>query len=370
MNKKVILVGVTLVAIAGVAWAGRAMYRARKNIVTINAYNTPLASVIKQIERQTREKIVVPKDLETKVTLDLKSVPLDEALDKLGRQAGLNWSKWYAVHDSSRGLDKLESALRDRTQIEKAGWTNIAPANLPGGPDWQAGGPIPGDNGMVVGRGKPLTIRLNGNDVKDGNVDAAVKEQLRAAGVDPSIIEQSGGGQGSSLGPGVNVPEGQVRRGMMMTRGNGAPQVRMFTRGRDKNGDMVQEIWSPEHVVLEERLQPKLGEKSYSEPTAAVAREIADKVKGDLTTIYVLSSAPGGFAFPGKMMRPIHVASGSEPGTNSTPGKMPPLPDIESAVRRAEAENYTRLTPEQRVQRIRKKQAGKNKLSINSHVTQ
>jgi hypothetical protein len=144
----------------------------------------------------------------------------------------------------------------------------------------------------------------------------------------------------------------------------------MFTRGRDKNGDMVQEIWSPEHVVLEERLQPKLGDKSYSEPTEAVAREIADKVKGDLTTLYVLSGAPGGFAFPGKMMRPIHLASGSGPGTNSTPGKMPPLPDIESAVRRAEAENYTRLTPEQRVQRIREKQAGKNKLSINSQVTQ
>ena len=72
MNKKVILVGVGILAVAGVAWVGRAVYRARKNIVTIDAYNTPLASVIKQIERQTREKIVVPKDLESKITLNLK----------------------------------------------------------------------------------------------------------------------------------------------------------------------------------------------------------------------------------------------------------------------------------------------------------
>jgi len=45
--------------------------------------------------------------------------------------------------------------------------------------------------------------------------------------------------------------------------------------------------------------------------------------------------------------------------TNSVAGEPPPMPDIESAVKRAEAENYTRLTPEQRVQRAREKQAAK-----------
>jgi hypothetical protein len=88
-----------------------------------------------------------------------------------------------------------------------------------------------------------------------------------------------------------------------------------------------------------------------------VAREVAKKVKGSLTTLYVLNKSPGGFPFAGRMMRQIHMESGG--GTNAAPGQLPPLPDIEGAVRRAEAENYTRLTPEQRVQRAREKQAAK-----------
>ena len=53
----------------------------------------------------------------------------------------------------------------------------------------------------------------------------------------------------------------------------------------------------------------------------------------------------------------ISMESGE--GTNGGHGELPPLPDIEGVVRRAEAENYTRLTPEQRVQRAREKQAAK-----------
>jgi hypothetical protein len=58
----------------------------------------------------------------------------------------------------------------------------------------------------------------------------------------------------------------------------------------------------------------------------------------------------------GRMMRKIH--SGGMAGTNA-PGEAPALPDIESLVKRHEAENFTKLTPEQRVQRAREKQAAK-----------
>src|SRR5215213_2681691 len=101
MNKR-ILIGVTVLAVAGAVWAGRAIYRAKKNIVTIDVYNAPLAEVIKQLERQTWETILARSGLQTKVTLKVKNMPLEEALDQLGRQAGVNWSKWHAVHDSSR----------------------------------------------------------------------------------------------------------------------------------------------------------------------------------------------------------------------------------------------------------------------------
>jgi hypothetical protein len=59
------------------------------------------------------------------------------------------------------------------------------------------------------------------------------------------------------------------------------------------------------------------------------------------------------------MMHQVHGGIGG--GTNAVAGEPPPMPDIESVVKRAEAENYTRLTPEQRVQRAREKQAAKAK---------
>jgi hypothetical protein len=73
MNKKFILISITVLAVAGVAWVGRAIYRAKKNIVTIDVYNVPLADVIKKLERQTWETILARADLQTKVTLQVKN---------------------------------------------------------------------------------------------------------------------------------------------------------------------------------------------------------------------------------------------------------------------------------------------------------
>ena len=139
------------------------------------------------------------------------------------------------------------------------------------------------------------------------------------------------------------------------TNGSMQPRIRMVTRSRDGSGNVTTEVWSPEHVVLEQRLRSKLGEKSYQEASEKVAREVCDQVKGDLTTLYVVRGSPGGFPMAGRVMRKIH--SGTPVGTNSAPGELPPMPDIESVVKRHEAENFTRLTPEQRVERAREKQA-------------
>ena len=144
MNKKFLLVGITACLAAALAWTGRAIYCARHNLVTIDVYNAPLATVIRQLERQTRETVLASKDLETKVTLAVKNLPLDEVLDRLGPQAGVNWSKWHAIHGSERALNQLEAALRNRTKIGTVGWTNLAPQDFPDRLEWRtAGGSLP-----------------------------------------------------------------------------------------------------------------------------------------------------------------------------------------------------------------------------------
>jgi hypothetical protein len=278
------------------------------------------------------------------------------------------WSKWHAVHDSERSVGKLEAALRERAKIEDAGWTNIAPQDIAGGPDWHGaeGGPAGavtetkevGGGGTVVTRGKPMMIRLNKEDVKGGDVQAAIREKLKAAGMDEATIAKAGAAMQSQTMD-MEVRAGPGASNMVMKAGGPQPRIRMVTRTRDGSGQMTEEVWSPEHVVLEQRLRPKLGEQDYQEASESVAREVRDKVKGDLTTLYVMRASPGGFPMAGRMMRKIH--SGTADGTNSPSGELPPMPDIESVVKRHEAENYTRLTPEQRVERAREKQAAKAK---------
>ena len=365
MNNKYLLFGVTVLVLAGAAWAGRAIYRAKKNIVTLDVYNAPLASVIKQLERQTRETILAGKGLDAKVTLAVKNVPLDEALDQLARSAGANWSKWYAVHGSERALTQLETALRDRAKIEDAGWTNIAPYDIAGGPEWHSGpGGLPEasgnvKSGVVVTKRKPVMIRLDSKDVKDGNVEAAIREQLKAAGADEATIAQAvAAAPQTTVDVDMDVQAGGGGSNVVVKTRAPQDRIRMVTRTRDGSGGVVEEIWTPERVVLEQRLLSKLGDQSYPDASETVAREVADKVRGNLTTLYVLRGSPGGFPFAGRRMRAIH--DGSDGGTNAVPGEPPPLLDIESAVRRAEAENYTRLTPEQRVERAREKKAEKN----------
>ena len=369
MNKKYLFFSLAVVLVAGLTWVGRSVFRARNNLVTIDVYNAPLADVIKQLERQTRETIIGGKGLDTKVTLAVKNLPLDEALDQLARAVGANWSKWYAIHGSERALTRLEAALRDRTNIEAAGWTNIAPHDIAGGPEWHSsvGGPTEGpgkftttdtQGGVVVTKRKPVMIRLDRKDMKDGNVEAAIREQLKAAGADEATIAQAVAAAPQTTVD-VDVDVQAAGGGSNVVVKARAPQdrIRMVTRSRDGSGGVIEEIWTPERVLLEQRLQSKLGDLTYPDASEAVAREVAEKVKGNLTTLYVLRGSPGGFPFAGRRMREIH--HGSDGGTNAVPGEPPPLPDIESAVRHAEAENYIRLTPEQRVERAREKKAAR-----------
>lgn len=367
MNKKYLVIGISLVVVAGVAWLGRMVYRARHNLVSLDVYGAPIAAVVKQIERQTGETILAGKDLDVKVTLSLKNVPLDEALDQLGEQAGANWSKWHAVHGSTRALDQLETALRERTKLAEVGWTNLVTQDFPGNPEWHASGRgldalPPGDasagsNGeVVITKRKPVMIQLNSDDIKNGDVEAAVRDQLKAAGADDSTIAQAGAALRQTT---VDVDVRAAGGGSNVVVRSGAPpnRIRMITRTRDGSGRITEEVWSPQNLVLEQRLHSKLGGQTYAEASEAIAREVAEKAKASLTTVYLLRKSPGSFSFGGKVLRRIEVNGADR--TNHVAGEPPAVPDLEAVVRRAEAENYTRLTPEQRVQRAREKLAAR-----------
>jgi hypothetical protein len=88
----------------------------------------------------------------------------------------------------------------------------------------------------------------------------------------------------------------RLREQRQFGRQKGSPRqrVRMVSRSRDANGKWSKKSGPGTHGVGQ-RLQPKLGDQMYQDASEAVAREISEKVKGNLTTLYVLRKSPGGF---------------------------------------------------------------------------
>ena len=138
------LIAMGFVLALAALWLGRVAWRKHHHLVTMHTRNAPLAEVIRQLERQTSEKVLLDKKLDAKVTIEVKNMPLTNVLDLISDQAGARWGKTYAVYDHEGALRRLESALHGETKLEEVGWTNLAPrindADFPGIDSFGAGG--------------------------------------------------------------------------------------------------------------------------------------------------------------------------------------------------------------------------------------
>jgi len=275
MKMKYLFVGIGALLILGGLWFGRMAWRAHQQIVSLDVHNLPLAEVLRKIEWQTWKKIRAEKNLDARITLHVTDKPLAFVLDWIAEQSGARWSTVYAVYDSARALNSLDTALRSDGQLEPAGWTKLAPMPEASKP------PEADEAGLVLRRGP----------------DA--------------------GPPGPPAGP---------RGGMMFRRsGNGSMVI--------QNGNGQTESWSPEELVMESALHPRLGGDPIEEATPAAAAEAASKIKGHWTTF---------LAFRKSMMG---MGIGRVPSPDKGPGQFKHDPN----------ERFARLTPEQRVQRARER---------------
>src|SRR5437899_2018782 len=113
MKTKYLVLGIGALLAAGGLWFGRTAWRAHRQLVTLNVRNAPLTEVLRKIEKETWTKIRAEKGLDARITLHLTDKPLSDVLDRLAEQAGAHWSKVYAVYDSPRALNALDTALRN-----------------------------------------------------------------------------------------------------------------------------------------------------------------------------------------------------------------------------------------------------------------
>ena len=295
MKTKYLFLRIVALLAAGGLWFARAAWRAHLQIVTLDVYNVPLAEVLRKVEWQTWRKIRAGKKLDARITLHVKDKPLSYVLDRLAEQAGAHWTAIYAVYGSARALKTLDSALRADGKLEPAGWTKLAPK-----PQIS----MPPDAGESGG---PPRIMIN-----------------------PDSSGPDGGAPGLVLGagpdPGSPAPP-PGKGGMFFTR---TPNSVMVTD--NASGEM--EVWSAEELVMESALNDRLGGEHTEEATTAAAAEVTRKVKGKWTTYLAFRKSIMGVGF-------------GAPPTGR--------PSLDPAKHNPN-DRFTRLTPEQRVERARNRQ--------------
>lgn len=320
MKTKYLMLGIVTLLAAGGLWIGRAAWRAHRQLVSLEVRNAPLAEVLRKIERQTWQKIRAEKSVaNVRVTLHVTDKPLTDVLDRLAEQAGARWSTLHAVYGSTRALNALDSALRGHGKIEPAGWTKMAP-NLP---DLNE----PGGNET----GPRFSAEPN---------PGAPGPKLRFHHQGPDSASAVGG----AVGPGPG--KGGTAGGMMLVRrGPNGPVI--FQGG--SNGQM--EIWSPEELVMESLLRPRLGDDRAIKgiaATRAAAAETARKVKGRWTTFLAFRKSSMGVGFG--------MRTPARPGLSQSESARGKPPSLSEAMHGPNPnERFTRLTPEQRVRRARER---------------
>ena len=123
--KKIILRSTLAVVTVVAIWFAWFAYGASQNLVTLDVRGMDVREVVKKIEWQTWEMIYLHKEVEGKVTLNVKRVPLEEVLNILNDQISTRWSVIYPLYSGSLSLANLKKSVRGEIDPARNGWTNL-----------------------------------------------------------------------------------------------------------------------------------------------------------------------------------------------------------------------------------------------------
>jgi hypothetical protein len=199
-----------------------------------------------------------------------------------------------------------------------------------------------------------MTLRLEGTHLKDGDLDRALKEQLGTnSGVVAEAVASAVAGALGDLTNGT-LPAAGTR---VRTFSSG-PMVTMHRSGASADGEDETTFWSPERIILETTLMPRLGKDLPESPTRAEADAVAGKVQGRCVTLYALQPSQAG-PLPADVLRQMRPMLGGgravrlAPGTNGAPNLERLTSEVENRIQRESLEQFQKLTPEQRAERAR-----------------
>lgn len=290
-----------LVLSAGGLWTARALWRARSDVVTLHIRNRPLSAALDQLARQSRETIVADARLAgVRVTLEADNQPLADVLERLGEQAGGLLTRVHAVHRSRNALPSLIEALQQGRVDQATDWATVAPRR-----------------DALLRRPPPPEI-------------------------DPPEAEGGDGHRGL-----VTVDQDEIAG-----PGGGGHVFRFRSGGGEGGGAVHEEIILPERLVVESNLVSRLAHGAAPAPDRDAAEAVARQVDGRCTTLFALQrSMMAAMGMPG-----TGHFRGEPPSGTRGPAPHTPV-DFEREAQRHALSRFTNLTPEQRAQRARERQA-------------
>ncbi len=162
LKSKIILLGVTLAIVAG--WLVLQLFN---GLVTLNVRNMEVREVVKKIEWQTWQTILVHSNVQGKVTFNVRRMPLEEVLKIISIQTSSSWSAIYPLYSKKRSLALLERGLRGEIEPTLHGWTNLQNRFFPGGPGMMFGGPgmLGGPGGQAEPPPQRISLQIQNKDL-------------------------------------------------------------------------------------------------------------------------------------------------------------------------------------------------------------
>lgn len=315
-----------------IAFGAGVLLAAGATTVVVNSINASVDDAAVRLEQQSGRRIVCDRHLIVPGDFVVKDKPLEEALDQLAVEAGGYWTVDYAVYDSERGLQLLLAALREGTELESAGWTNLSARPLRAQMQIQ-------------------TYRQGGGGMRMGGI--AMKDMVAMTVI---LNREASMRQNEKFQQWVQQHRGQFQNGMFMASGaNGEvdgpySDFRKGIQQAMKDG-VAEGVLAPERLLAEDLLAARIGGATPVPATPEAAAQAAKAAHAKWTTIYTLRKSP----MDGVGIKLVHAGQKlplSQFGTNRF------SPD--NLMQMVEQHHYN-LSPEERAAHERAVQALKQK---------
>ena len=256
--------------------------------VAVNAVGTHPEDLVAKLQHPSGTRIAWDRHLELSASLDLRRVPLEQALDDLSAHSGAYWTVDYAVYGSDQALRRLLDSLHEGTELEGAGWTNLSARPL--------------KPNMFPPLGQNLGGGFSGGGGSGGGTGG--RKHVVSDLVTMVLVLR---------GDAVGRWQKQVQDNLARKR-QGDPEVNIFDteesaiiRQAMKQG-VADGVLAPERLLAETGLTSKLDLATPAPATAETAERAAKAAHAHWTTIYTLRKSP----VEGMGIKLVHAGAGIE----------------------------------------------------------